>query len=288
MLIKRIWLIVLLVCAGLAGRAQADVLIRCHTPIGDMDIQLFNNDKPVTVSNFVKYVRSGYYDTEFLHRCVPGFVVQGGGYMVTNTTLPDGIKTLFYVPSYGYITNEFNVGRKISNTYGTLAMAKLGGYVNSASSQWFFNLGDNSGNLDTQNGGFTVFGRVIGGTNVLDKFNHLADNSCGIVDLSAWYTWATDFKTLPMTRPATSIPAYTDLFYTTFELLAAKIALNSLGERVITWDSVSNKVNTIEYSDVLPPVWNTLNFSLGTGEKMSFIDSQTDVARRFYRVKITY
>jgi cyclophilin family peptidyl-prolyl cis-trans isomerase len=288
MLIKHLWLVVLLVCAGYAGRAQADVLIRCHTPIGDMDIQLFNNDKPVTVSNFVKYVRRGFYNTEFLHRCAPGFVVQGGGYMVTNTALPDGISTLFRVPNFGYITNEFNVGRKISNTYGTLAMAKVGGYVNSASSQWFFNLADNSSNLDNQNGGFTVFGRVIGGTNVLDKFNHLADNGCGVVDLSAWYSWASDFKTLPMTRPATSIPAYTDLFYTTFELLEANISLNSLGERLVTWSSVSNRVNTVECADTLPPVWTSLYSAFGTGEKMTFTDSETGVARRFYRIKINY
>src|SRR5688572_5645985 len=67
------------------------------------------------------------------------------------------------------ITNEYSVGRTFSNTYGTIAMARQPTRTNSASSQWFLNLKNNSF-LDSVDGGFTVFGRVIAGTNVLNLF----------------------------------------------------------------------------------------------------------------------
>jgi cyclophilin family peptidyl-prolyl cis-trans isomerase len=81
---------------------------------------------------------------------VPGFVVQGGGFSIT----PEG--NVLDVPTYGPVQNEFGA----SNLRGTVAMAKVGGDPNSATSGWFFNLADNSANLDYQNGGFTVFGDV--------------------------------------------------------------------------------------------------------------------------------
>jgi len=88
-------------------------------------------------------------------------VIQGGGYRYNpaNNTAP-------HIDTQPPIVNEFGV----SNTRGTVAMAKLGGDPNSATSEWFVNLADNSANLDTQNGGFTVFGRVIGdGMDVVDQ-----------------------------------------------------------------------------------------------------------------------
>ncbi|MFT7653709.1 MAG: cyclophilin family peptidyl-prolyl cis-trans isomerase, partial [Candidatus Azotimanducaceae bacterium] len=87
----------------------------------------------------------------FIHRSDPGFILQTGGF-----TFSDG--QLFDVPTDPPIQNEYD----LSNIRGTLAMAKLGGDPNSATSQWFINLGDNSENLDNQNGGFTVFARVLG------------------------------------------------------------------------------------------------------------------------------
>ncbi|MFM8734389.1 MAG: FG-GAP-like repeat-containing protein [Pirellulales bacterium] len=110
---------------------------------------------PATVANFLSYVDGGHYSNTFIHRSVPGFVVQGGGFTVTNTnpvTVPD-------VTQFASVVNE--PGN--TNIRGTIAMAKLGGDPNSATNQWFFNLADNSANLDAQNGGFTAFGRVLGG-----------------------------------------------------------------------------------------------------------------------------
>jgi len=108
---------------------------------------------PVTVANFLSYVNSGAYDDTIIHRKVNDFVIQGGGFYYDAAS--SDIAAISVEPA---IVNEFSR----SNTRGTIAMAKVGGDPNSATSQWFVNLGDNSANLDSQNGGFTVFGKVLG------------------------------------------------------------------------------------------------------------------------------
>jgi cyclophilin family peptidyl-prolyl cis-trans isomerase len=89
-----------------------------------------------------------------VHRLVPGFVIQGGGFTIVNGI--DGEISADSVATQPTIRNEFGV----SNTLGTISMAKLGGNPDSATSQWFISTGANSDNLDSQNGGFTVFGVV--------------------------------------------------------------------------------------------------------------------------------
>jgi cyclophilin family peptidyl-prolyl cis-trans isomerase len=96
------------------------------------------------------------------HRSVPGFVLQGGGIILRNTPSGDQLQ---WVPTYAPIVNEFSSDR--SNLFGTIAMAKTAAGPDSATSQWFFNLGNNSANLDYQNGGFTVFGHIVAGLDVL-------------------------------------------------------------------------------------------------------------------------
>jgi len=137
------------------------VVAHVKTPLGDFSIELFANITPGTVSNFLNYVNSGRYDGVLFHRSVMSFVLQGGGYIFNESNYRlDSVRT------DEAIQNEFNV----SNTRGTISMAKLGGNPNSATSQWFINLADNSINLDGQNGGFTVFGKVIGdGMDVVDR-----------------------------------------------------------------------------------------------------------------------
>jgi peptidyl-prolyl cis-trans isomerase A (cyclophilin A) len=110
---------------------------------------------PATVANFLSYVDGGHYANTFIHRSVPGFVVQGGGFTVTNTS-PVTVPSVTQFPA---VVNE--PGN--TNVRGTIAMAKLGSDPNSATNQWFFNLANNAANLDAQNGGFTAFGRVLGG-----------------------------------------------------------------------------------------------------------------------------
>jgi cyclophilin family peptidyl-prolyl cis-trans isomerase len=129
--------------------------ITLNTIDGPVNVELFDKQTPRTVANFLNYVTSGRYDNSIFHRLVPGFVLQGGGFTFNNNGLST---TLTPIPTDPAVQNEPG----ISNTQGTLAMAKLGGDPNSATDQFFFNLANNSSNLDNQNGGFTVFGKVLG------------------------------------------------------------------------------------------------------------------------------
>jgi cyclophilin family peptidyl-prolyl cis-trans isomerase len=116
---------------------------------------------PATAANFLAYVDAGRYTNTAIHRSVPGFVVQGGGFAVTES----GVNILGAIPQFAAVVNE--PGN--TNARGTIAMAKLGGDPNSATNQFFFNVANNAGNLDNQNGGFTAFARVLGnGMTVVD------------------------------------------------------------------------------------------------------------------------
>ena len=127
--------------------------VRLPTSVGVIDINLYDAAAPRTVANFLNYVNSGAYNNSFIHRSVPGFIIQGGGYVWNDST-----GNVSSVTTNAPIANEFSASR--SNRRGTIAMAKSGGDPNSATSQWFINLADNGAALDGQNGGFTVFGEV--------------------------------------------------------------------------------------------------------------------------------
>jgi len=152
-----------------SNAVQMSVLLPAST--GFFNIALDGQHKPITVANFLNYVNSGRYfmtdptthglASSFIHRSVSNFVVQGGGFIGTvNPALPAYAQPT-PVPAFSPIQNEPGLSNKI----GTIAMAKLDGQPNSATSQWFVNLANNGGppaNLDTTNGGFTVFGHVTG------------------------------------------------------------------------------------------------------------------------------
>jgi peptidyl-prolyl cis-trans isomerase A (cyclophilin A) len=150
---RRLWLAFVL-CPAIAfgllisGHLQANTIVQFDTSLGNFEVDLYDNAAPLTVANFLSYVSSGAYADSLIHRSVPGFIVQGGGYDENGNT----------ITANGTVQNEF----LNSNLRGTIAMAKLASGPNTASTQWFFNLADNSSNLDNQNGGFTVFGRVLG------------------------------------------------------------------------------------------------------------------------------
>jgi len=147
------------------------------SPGGSVYVELLDADAPNTVSNFLNYVENANgdrrYDGIFVHRSVPGFIIQGGGYAYDPALGAFGTTSAPHIPEDPPVANEFDVSR--SNVRGTIAMAKLGGDPDSATSEWFFNLADNSANLDNQNGGFTVFGRVLGnGMDVVDAIAGMA------------------------------------------------------------------------------------------------------------------
>ena len=152
-----------------SNAVQMSVLLPAST--GFFNIALDGQHKPITVANFLNYVNSGRYfmtdptthglASSFIHRSVSNFVVQGGGFIGTVNPAQPPYAQPTPVPTFSPIHNEPGISNKI----GTIAMAKLDGQPDSATSQWFVNLANNGGppaNLDTTNGGFTVFGHVTG------------------------------------------------------------------------------------------------------------------------------
>jgi peptidyl-prolyl cis-trans isomerase A (cyclophilin A) len=160
--------------------------------MGDYSIELLDAITPVTVQNFLNYVNRGAYDGTYLHRVEDDFVVQGGAYRFV--PYGDVVDVIQDLP----IVNEFN----LSNTRGTVALAKIPGDPNSATNQWFVNLSDNSAELDFQNEGFTVFGNVLGdGMAVLDAIDELPTFNLGVKATSTpffteAYTSGLDFVTM--------------------------------------------------------------------------------------------
>lgn len=132
-------------------------VVRMTTNLGNIDVELLGDIAPNTVANFLNYVDSGSYDNVIFHRvtslAADGLAVVQGG----ETTLVGN--TISLITTFGNVVNEYS----LPNTRGTIAMAKIGGNPDSASDQWFFNVSDNTDALGSSNdGGFTVFGRVIG------------------------------------------------------------------------------------------------------------------------------
>lgn len=125
--------------------------VQFQTSLGDFEVNLYDDSTPATVANFLAYVNAGAYTNVMVHRSVPDFVVQAGGFTLTDNVISP-------VPTFDSVVNE----PIFSSVAGTIAMAKVGGNPNSATNQWFFSLKNNSQTLDAQNGGFTVFGEIVG------------------------------------------------------------------------------------------------------------------------------
>jgi cyclophilin family peptidyl-prolyl cis-trans isomerase len=154
-------------------------------------IELFD-DKPITKNNFLQYVDAGKYDDSIMHRLSRNFVLQGGGFYqdfidepsLNSVSLnPNAKVDLDGNPATNNptITNEYSVGTVRSNVTGTIAMARVGGQVNSATNQFFFNYKDTNSFLDTVDGGFTVFAKVVGnGMTLLNAYN----SGLGIANLN--------------------------------------------------------------------------------------------------------
>lgn len=127
------------------------------TSLGKIEIELFADKAPISVSNFLAYVDSGFFNGTIFHRVIPGFMVQGGGFtadMSQKRTNPP-------------IKNE--AGNGLTNDRGTLAMARTSD-INSATAQFFINVKNNDFlNHGSRDFGYAVFGRVTSGMDVVDK-----------------------------------------------------------------------------------------------------------------------
>jgi cyclophilin family peptidyl-prolyl cis-trans isomerase len=143
-------------------------MVRMTTSMGVIDIELYPDQAPITVENFLRYVNDGFYDGTIFHRVIPTFVIQGGGFT------PDMTQKATRPP----IKNEAANGLK--NDRGTLSMARTN-VVDSATSQFFINLKDNA-NLDHVPGspsgfGYAVFAKVVKGMDVVDAIAKVATGS---------------------------------------------------------------------------------------------------------------
>jgi cyclophilin family peptidyl-prolyl cis-trans isomerase len=207
----------ILVSFAVIPSAQA-TRVQFQTVMGDFEVNLYDHDPTVkaTVDNFLKYVRAdegfGSYANTIIHRSVPNFVIQGGGYVYNGSVPPTAIT------SGSRITNQ----PVYSNIRGTITMAKLGTSVDSATNQWFINLADNSANLDKQNGGFSAFGQVEG-------------NGMAIVDAIAAvsrFNMGTPFNAIPLrnytaTDATNNVPVDGDNFVTITNIVILDASTNT-------------------------------------------------------------
>ncbi len=141
-----------------------------ETSMGNLKIELFKDKAPITVRNFLSYVKEGFYDGTIFHRVISNFMIQGGGF---DTSMVQK-KTKFA------IKNEATNG--LSNKIGTLAMARTA-VVDSATSQFFINVADNTF-LDNRGKtadlfGYAVFGQVLEGMDVVDAIKAVKTGSKG-------------------------------------------------------------------------------------------------------------
>jgi cyclophilin family peptidyl-prolyl cis-trans isomerase len=154
----RIMMLFVVAAAFAAPAEPANPRVKLETSKGTIVIELDQAKAPITVGNFLEYVKSGFYAETIFHRVIPRFMVQGGGFT----------QAMQQKPTREPIVNESANG--LANKRGTLAMARTPD-PNSASSQFFINLVDN-GFLDkaqAQDGvGYCVFGKVVEGMSVVD------------------------------------------------------------------------------------------------------------------------
>ena len=147
----------------------ADPRVKFVTSEGDFVIEVYPDKAPKTVANFLQYVKDKHYDGTIFHRVIDGFMIQGGGFTAD----------MAQKPTRAPIPLEASNGLK-NNKY-TIAMARTGN-PNSATSQFFINVKDNDNlNAPQPDGhGYTVFGKVVSGTEVVDKIKAVATGNKGM------------------------------------------------------------------------------------------------------------
>lgn len=149
------------------------LLVILHTNMGDIKLELDKAKAPVTVENFVQYVKDGHYDGTIFHRVIGNFMIQGGGFD----------KDMKQKPTNAPIKNEANNGLK--NEVGTIAMARTQD-PHSASSQFFINVVNNTSlnfsSESRQGWGYAVFGKVVEGMDVVNSIKNVKTTNHGFYE----------------------------------------------------------------------------------------------------------
>lgn len=274
-------------------------LVQIRTMYGDLEFELLEDLKPITTANFLRYVHAGAYEGSIFHRQSTNFVIQGGGIRVINQNTTN--INFEVIPTYPPITNEFRFGPEIGNTAGTLAMAKTRD-PNSATSQFFINLRDNRSSLNdpANSGGFTVFGRLVSGTNalkILNSFQHSRPPNQPltnlVVRLGVFGPTRFPLEELPLSLLYVNTNGqfevrFEDLIYTDITTLKVTVDPLPTGGRQISWNGKKEGTNTVEFTTVFPPQWQTLtNVVFPTEERPTVVDLNQD-SKRFYRVRTTF
>ena len=148
-------------------------MVVLHTSMGDIKLALDAENAPATVANFLQYVRDGHYDNTVFHRVIDGFMIQGGGF-------EPGMKQK---GTRGPVANE--AGNGLKNAKYTVAMARTSD-PHSATAQFFINVANNGFlNHTAPNGqgwGYAVFGKVVGGTEIVDRIEGVKTGRKGFHD----------------------------------------------------------------------------------------------------------
>jgi cyclophilin family peptidyl-prolyl cis-trans isomerase len=150
--------------------APGNPILAMSTSLGDMTLELFKDRAPVSVENFIRYVREGFYEGTVFHRVKKGFMIQGGGFTADLTEKP----------THPPIQNEATNG--LSNARGTLSMARRMA-LRSATSQFYINVADNRmldhTGYSPDEFGYAVFGRVLSGMDVVDRIAAVPTKTAG-------------------------------------------------------------------------------------------------------------
>src|SRR5512136_12091 len=165
----RLLMLFALAAAMAAPAGAANPRVKLETSNGTIVVELDQAKAPVTVGNFLEYVKAGFYDGTVFHRVIPNFMIQGGGFTAN----------MEQKPTRGAIVNESANG--LVNKRGTVAMARTPD-PNSATAQFFINLKDNAflDKAKSQDGvGYCVFGKVVEGMKVVDAIAAVKTGTVG-------------------------------------------------------------------------------------------------------------
>ncbi len=157
-----------LLLSGTCRAAEQTTQVRVTTNMGEFVIEVRNDRAPLTAANFLRYVREGFYTNTIIHRVIANFVIQGGGHDAT---------TLQLKPTHEPVFNES--GNGLQNKRGTVGLARAEP-PHSGNAQFYINLVDNP-DLDPvpTRWGYTVFGRIVQGMDVIDRIGETPTGSMG-------------------------------------------------------------------------------------------------------------